>query len=110
MRNKTAIQKLAVMIEDRIGVSTMADQSKEGIIGYQMALVGIKLELKHLLESEKEQIKDAWIDGFKSSSEGWNGEMLPHYEDGEQRISEHKEEYYEETYGNGTQEESSGNN
>jgi hypothetical protein len=63
MENKTAIQKLAVMIEDRIGVSTMADQSKEAIIGYQMALVGIKLEIKQLLELEKEQIKDAYSNG-----------------------------------------------
>lgn len=61
MENKlTAIQALAIMIEDRIGVSTMADQSKEAIIGYQMALVGIKLELKKLLELEKEQIENAY--------------------------------------------------
>ena len=65
MENKlTAIQALAIMIEDRIGVSTMADQNKEAIIGYQMALVGIKLELKKLLELEREQIEDAYNYGY----------------------------------------------
>jgi len=83
MENKTAIQKLAVMIEDRIGVSTMADQSKEGIVGYQMALVGIKLELKHLLELEKEQIKNAYRD----------------YHDLGHIYGLDTEEYYNETYG-----------
>jgi hypothetical protein len=48
---------------------------------------------------EKEQIKNSWMDGFKSSAEGWNGEMLPHYEDGKQTIDKYKEEYYYETYG-----------
>jgi hypothetical protein len=90
MENKqTAIQKLAIIIEDRIGVSTMADQSKEGIIGYQMALVGIKLELKHLLELEREQIIDAHGSknrgGFKS-----HGEFFLDILTGEQ--------YYNETY------------
>lgn len=86
MENKTAIQKLALIIEDRIGVSTMADQSKEGIIGYQMALVGIKLELKKLLELEKEQIKKAYKDCHD----------LGHI------YGLDTEEYYKETYANDT--------
>lgn len=55
--------------------------------------------LEEAKKIEEKQIKDAWIDGFKSSAEGWNGEMLPHYKDGKQIIAEHKEEYYKETYG-----------
>jgi hypothetical protein len=88
MENKTAIQKLAAMIEDRIGVSTMADQSKEGIVGYQMALVGIKLELKHLLELEKEQIIKANDDGALMAY------ALPF-----NAPFKKGEEYYNETYG-----------
>jgi hypothetical protein len=84
MENKTAIQKLAVMIEDRIGVSTMADQSKEGIIGYQMALVGIKLELKQLLEIEVEKIREAYYRGVRDEWEGAGKDF---------------EDYYKETYG-----------
>jgi hypothetical protein len=66
----------------------------------------INADIMYLIDEakqmEKEQIKDAWLDGFKSSAEGWNGEMLPYYKDGEQRIAEHKEEYYNETYANDT--------
>jgi hypothetical protein len=62
----------------------------------------IEAKIESLLKVEKEQIKNAWLDGFKSSAEGWNGEMLPYYKDGEQRIAEHKEEYYNETYANDT--------
>lgn len=100
MGNKlTAIQTLEIMIEDRIGVSTMADQSQEAIVGYQMALVGIKLELKNLLELEKNQLKDACGEGFMWSVEGWNGEMITYYKDGEETLESYKEEYYNETYG-----------
>jgi len=54
--------------------------------------------IEHAKQMEEKQIKDAWIDGFKSSAEGWNGEMLPYYKDGKQTIDEYKEEYYNETY------------
>lgn len=85
MENKlTAIQTLAIMIEDRIGVSTMADQSKEAIIGYQMALVGIKLELKKLLELEKNQLKDTYLAGWDALANGKH---------------QYSEDYYNETYG-----------
>lgn len=85
MENKqTAIQTLAIIIEDRIGVSTMADQNKEAIIGYQMALVGIKLELKKLLEIEKEKIREAYYKGVRDEWEGAGRDF---------------EDYYNETYG-----------
>lgn len=88
MQNKqTAVQKLAIMIEDRIGVSTMADQNKEAIIGYQMALVGIKLELKHLFELEKEQIREAYYRGVRDEWEGAGRDF---------------EDYYNEKYANDT--------
>jgi hypothetical protein len=48
-----------------------------------MALVGIKLELKHLLELEKEQIKNAYRD----------------YHDLGHIYGLDTEEYYNETYG-----------
>ena len=88
MQNKqTAVQKLAIMIEDRIGVSTMTDQNKEAIIGYQMALVGIKLELKHLFELEKEQIREAYYRGVRDEWEGAGRDF---------------EDYYNEKYANDT--------
>lgn len=90
MENKlTAIQTLAIMIEDRIGVSTMADQSKEAIIGYQMALVGIKLELKKLLELEKEQM-------IKFALHLHNVDMS---KTGTDILTDEAEQYYNETYG-----------
>lgn len=88
MQNKqTAVQKLAIMIEDRIGVSTMTDQNEEAIIGYQMALVGIKLELKHLFELEKEQIREAYYRGVRDEWEGAGRDF---------------EDYYNEKYANDT--------
>lgn len=88
MQNKqTAVQKLAIMIEDRIGVSTMTDQNKEAIIGYQMALVGIKLELKHLFELEKKQIREAYYRGVRDEWEGAGRDF---------------EDYYNEKYANDT--------
>ena len=43
---------------------------------------------------EKKQIKDAWINGFMSTGEGWNGEIPPECY-GEVLDTE---EYYKETY------------
>jgi len=82
MEKKTAIQLLREDIDTELKYGTKM------VVNWDM-----------YLETEKEQIKDAWLYGFKSSAEGWNGEMLPHYEDGKQTIDEYKEEYYNETYG-----------
>ena len=32
------------------------------------------------------------------SAEGWNGEMLEYYKDGNETLKSHKKEYYNETY------------
>jgi hypothetical protein len=53
------------------------------------------MKAKELLQMEKEQIKDAWEDGFMSSAEGWNGEILPECYN---EVLD-TEEYYNETYG-----------
>lgn len=47
---------------------------------------------------EKEQIKDACEEGFMWSAEGWNGELISYYKDGEETLESFKEEYYNETY------------
>jgi hypothetical protein len=46
-------------------------------------------------QMEKEQINNAWEDGFMSSAEGWNGEIPPECH-GEVLDTE---QYYNETYG-----------
>lgn len=86
---QTAVDYLINQISDIIGII------KPNVLDTLLFITALE-EAKKM---EKEQIKDAWIDGFKSSAEGWNGEMLPHYKDGKQIIAEHKEEYYKETYG-----------
>lgn len=55
----------------------------------------LELEAK---EMEKEQIKDACEEGFLWSAEGWNGELISYYKDGEETLESFKEEYYNETY------------
>jgi hypothetical protein len=82
MENKqTVMQKLAIEVEDMIGLSTMADQNKPATVGYQMALVAIKSRLKELLVEEAEQIKNDYLQGIDSILE---------YRD--------EEDYYNETY------------
>jgi hypothetical protein len=77
----------------------------------QTAVELLEIELKNWLEDaiclpdyifeqakemEKEQINKAWENGFRSTGEGWNGEMPPECQ-GEVLDTE---EYYNETYGN----------
>jgi hypothetical protein len=57
IKKQTAVQKLATIIEDRIGISTMANQNEAAIVGYQMALVGIKLDIQELLKIEQQQLE-----------------------------------------------------
>jgi hypothetical protein len=47
------------------------------------------------LQMEKDQISKAWENGFRSTGEGWNGEMPPECQ-GEVLDTE---QYYNETYG-----------
>jgi hypothetical protein len=90
MRNKkTAVDYLINQISDIIG------RIKPNVLDTLLFITALE-EAKKI---EEKQIKDAWIDGFKSSAEGWNGEMLPDYKDGKQIIDEHKEEYFKENYG-----------
>jgi hypothetical protein len=86
---QTAVDYLINQISDIIG------RIKPNVLDTLLFITALE-EAKKM---EKEQIKDAWIDGFKSSAEGWNGEMLPYYKDGKEIIAEYKEEYYKETYG-----------
>lgn len=58
--------------------------------------------LEQAKQMEKEQIKNACEEGFMWSAEGWNGEMLEYYKDGNETLELHKEEYYNETYANDT--------
>jgi hypothetical protein len=53
------------------------------------------MKAKELLQMEKEQIKDAWEDGFMSSAEGWNGEIPPECYN---EVLD-TEQYYNKTYG-----------
>lgn len=46
-------------------------------------------------QMEKEQICDAWENGFMDSAEGWNGEIPPECHG---QVLD-TEEYYNETYG-----------
>jgi hypothetical protein len=62
----------------------------------------IEAKIESLLKVEKEQIKNACEEGFMWSAEGWNGEMLEYYKDGNETLELHKEEYYNETYANDT--------
>ena len=61
-----------------------------------------KLLMPSLIEQakamEKEQIIDAWVSGFASSAEGWNGEV-PCMKWSEMVRETKCEEYYNETYG-----------
>jgi len=59
----------------------------------------IEDKIESLLKMEKEQIKNALEEGFMWSAEGWNGEMLEYYKDGNEILESHKEEYYNEEYG-----------
>ena len=52
--------------------------------------------LKQAKQMEKEQINKAWENGFRSTGEGWNGEIPPECQ-GEVLDTN---EYYNETYGN----------
>jgi hypothetical protein len=44
---------------------------------------------------EKEQISDAWENGFMSTGQGWNGEVTPEMHN----ETLDTEQYYEQTYG-----------
>ena len=46
-------------------------------------------------EMEKEQISDAWENGFMSTGQGWNGEVTPEMHN----ETLDTEQYYEQTYG-----------
>lgn len=56
---------------------------------------GIHLMVKQAKQMEKEQINKAWENGFRSTGEGWNGEIPP------ECLGEvlDTEKYYNETYG-----------
>lgn len=54
---------------------------------------------KELLAIEKEQIKNSLEEGFMWSAEGWNGELISYYKDGNETLELYKEEYYNENYG-----------
>jgi hypothetical protein len=54
-----------------------------------------KKAYKESKQMEKEQINKAWENGFRSTGEGWNGEIPPECQ-GEVLDTE---EYYNETYG-----------
>jgi hypothetical protein len=62
---------------------------------YPIQLNQLKRVLNEAQQLFKEQIKDAWEDGFMSSAEGWNGEIPP------ECFNEvlDTEKYYNETYG-----------
>jgi hypothetical protein len=64
--------------------------NNEVIINYDV-LDNIIMKSKQM---EKEQIIDAWKNGFMSTGEGWNGEIPPECH-GEVLDTE---EYYKETY------------
>jgi hypothetical protein len=54
------------------------------------------LELKRQAKQmEKEQISDAWENGFMSTGQGWNGEVTPEMHN----ETLDTEQYYEQTYG-----------
>lgn len=59
----------------------------------------IEAKIESLLVKEREQIKDACEEGFMWSAEGWNGELISYYKDGNETLESFKEEYYNETYG-----------
>lgn len=54
-----------------------------------------KIVFRKAKAMEKEQIIDAWENGFMSTGEGWNGEIPPDCQ-GETLDTE---EYYNKTYG-----------
>jgi hypothetical protein len=62
MANKTAMQELIYWL--KIG---WKDEDVDTVIK----------KAEQLLEMEKEQIINAWTDGFMSTGEGWNGEIPP---------------------------------
>lgn len=53
------------------------------------------LDIKASKQMEKEQINKAWENGFRSTGEGWNGEIPPECQG---KVLD-TEEYYNETYG-----------
>jgi len=55
----------------------------------------IMAAIKQAKEMEKEQISDAWENGFMSTGQGWNGEVTPEMHN----ETLDTEQYYEQTYG-----------
>jgi hypothetical protein len=86
MANKTAMQELLEWTRKTLPMDLDTPRMIED-----------KIEL--LMPLEKEQIKNACKEGFMWSAEGWNGELLEYYKDGNQTLESWKEEYYNETYG-----------
>jgi hypothetical protein len=82
MAQQTALQELIEWFDEL----PEYDKSSEGYSIIEKA--------KELINKEKEQIIKSYNDGFMSSAEGWNGEMVPHYDD----FNLDTEKYYNETY------------
>ena len=85
-RKQTAVEWL----EELLHFECKYSLNNEVIINYDV-LDNIIMKSKQM---EKEQIIDAWKNGFMSTGEGWNGEIPPECY-GEVLDTE---EYYKETY------------
>ena len=59
------------------------------------AFHSVMSKLEQAKQMEKEQINKAWENGFRSTGEGWNGEIPPECQG---KVLE-TEEYYNEQYG-----------
>ena len=85
------------MMEDKqTAIDWLVKQVKLGDKSFDEFFRG---EIQQAKQMEKEQIKNACEEGFMWSAEGWNGELLEYYKDGNETLELHKEEYYNENYG-----------
>ena len=92
------VEQILVKFEDHMNDDYEIDFSKPPRLKFYNAFIDstdLSEYVNKAKQMEKEQIKDAWEDGFMSSAEGWNGEIPPECH-GEVLDTE---QYYNETYG-----------
>lgn len=98
MENNTAMKDFLIHIREKRNILTRDWQNGHGHYYVVRIFEMLEAEAFRRLEKEKEQIKSACEEGFMWSAEGWNGEMISYYKDGNETLESHKEEYYNETY------------
>ena len=79
-------------------MKTAIQELIDKLSNYDLEMIFIfKNEIHKALEKEKEQIMNAYVDGFDISGEGWNGEYgIKDFNNIKEEIE--VEEYYNQTY------------